>query len=118
MDKVIGVLPPLTYVAFLILERLAPARRLPRVRGWFWKGLLFFALGGALMGALPGLWAGWVRAHRLFDLEGLGVAGGTLVAFVVTDLLAYWYHRLRHQVPLLWRLHQMHHSSERVDVAS
>jgi len=115
MEKFLGLLPPFTYVAFLIAERLAPARPLPAVRGWFWKGLLFFLAGGAIMGGLPGLWAGWVRAHRLVNLEGLGVVGGTVVGLVATDLVVYWFHRLRHRLPLLWRLHQMHHSAERLD---
>jgi sterol desaturase/sphingolipid hydroxylase (fatty acid hydroxylase superfamily) len=118
MEKVLGLLPLVTYVAFLLAERLAPARSLPPVRGWFWKGLLFFLAGGAIVGGLPGLWAGWVRAHRLLDLEGLGIAGGAIVAIASTDFLVYWFHRLRHRVPALWRLHQMHHSAERLDVAS
>jgi sterol desaturase/sphingolipid hydroxylase (fatty acid hydroxylase superfamily) len=118
MEKVLGLLPVFTYVAFLIAERLAPARPLPAVRGWFWKGLVFFLAGGAIVGALPGVWAGWVREHRLINLEGLGVAGGFVVGLVATDLVIYWFHRLRHRVPLLWRLHQMHHSSERLDVPS
>lgn len=117
IEKVLGILPLVTYFGFLMAERLRPARPLPPVRRWLGKGLLFFVLGGAIVGGLPGVWAGWVRAHRLLDLEGLGVLGGTIVSFVVTDLLIYWFHRLRHRVPLLWRLHQMHHSAERLDVA-
>jgi sterol desaturase/sphingolipid hydroxylase (fatty acid hydroxylase superfamily) len=118
MEKVLGLLPVFTFVAFLIAERLAPARPLPVVRGWFWKGLLFFLAGGAIVGGLPGLWAGWVREHRLVNLEGLGVTGGTIAGLVATDFIIYWFHRLRHRVPLLWRLHQMHHSAERLDTAS
>jgi sterol desaturase/sphingolipid hydroxylase (fatty acid hydroxylase superfamily) len=118
MEKVLGLLPLFTYVAFLLAERLAPARPLPAVRGWFWKGLLFFVAGGAIVGGLPGLWAGWVREHRLLNLEGLGAAGGTIAGLVATDFIIYWFHRLRHRVPFLWRLHQMHHSAERLDAAS
>jgi sterol desaturase/sphingolipid hydroxylase (fatty acid hydroxylase superfamily) len=118
MEKVLGLLPLFTFVAFLIIERLVPARPLPAVRGWFWKGLLFFVAGGAIVGGLPGLWAGWVREHRLVNLEGLGVVGGTIGGLVATDFIIYWFHRLRHRVPLLWRLHQMHHSAERLDTAS
>src|SRR5450432_1916404 len=117
MEKLIGILPPFTYLAFLLIERVFPGRPLPPVRGWRLKGLVFFALGGALVGGLPRLWAGWARAHRLVDLTWLGTAGGALVAIVVTDLLIYWSHRLRHRLTPLWRLHQMHHSAERMDVA-
>ena len=72
---------------------------------------------GAPGRTLPRLWAGWARAHRLIDLEWLGIVGGALVAVVLTDFLGYWGHRLRHRLTPLWRLHQLHHSAERVDVA-
>lgn len=36
-----------------------------------------------------------------------------LLAFVAADFTNYWSHRLRHTVPPLWRLHEIHHS-ERV----
>lgn len=40
-----------------------------------------------------------------------------LVAFTVTMLLAYdlsyyLYHRMQHQIPILWELHKVHHSAE------
>jgi sterol desaturase/sphingolipid hydroxylase (fatty acid hydroxylase superfamily) len=117
MEKLIGLLPPATYLIFMVAERLFPARPLPAVRGWRLKGLLFFLLGGAIFGVLPGLWGPWARQHRLLDLEGLGTAAGALVAIVVIDFLIYWVHRLRHQWRPLWRLHQLHHSAERLDVA-
>jgi len=117
LGTVLGILPPLTYVVFMILEKLFPARPLARVPRWRLKGLLFFILGGVILNALPSLWAPWARAHRLFDLERLPIWAGTLVGIVVLDFLGYWAHRLRHRAPL-WRFHQMHHSSERLDVAS
>jgi sterol desaturase/sphingolipid hydroxylase (fatty acid hydroxylase superfamily) len=33
----------------------------------------------------------------------------------VFELVGYAYHRLAHAVPWLWRLHEVHHSSERTD---
>jgi lathosterol oxidase len=38
-----------------------------------------------------------------------------LEALLVADLFAYMAHRLFHQVPFLWRFHQIHHSSEALD---
>jgi sterol desaturase/sphingolipid hydroxylase (fatty acid hydroxylase superfamily) len=41
---------------------------------------------------------------------------GQLVAgLVVSDLAVYFGHRAMHRVPLLWRLHAVHHSSEQLD---
>ncbi|XP_066923768.1 alkylglycerol monooxygenase-like [Clytia hemisphaerica] len=35
-----------------------------------------------------------------------------LFAFVAIDFAYYWFHRMAHEVNLLWCAHQMHHSSE------
>ncbi|MEZ4316009.1 MAG: sterol desaturase family protein [Myxococcota bacterium] len=40
------------------------------------------------------------------------------LAMVVGDFGAYWVHRTLHNVPVLWRVHAMHHSSERLYVFS
>jgi sterol desaturase/sphingolipid hydroxylase (fatty acid hydroxylase superfamily) len=34
---------------------------------------------------------------------------------LLSDLLAYWGHRLQHRVGLLWRFHAVHHSAEHLD---
>ena len=31
---------------------------------------------------------------------------------LVDDLLQYWYHRLAHETPWLWKLHRAHHQAE------
>jgi lathosterol oxidase len=36
-------------------------------------------------------------------------------ALFVADLFAYVAHRLFHEIPFLWRFHQIHHSSEQLD---
>ncbi|WP_300603437.1 sterol desaturase family protein [Niabella sp.] len=36
---------------------------------------------------------------------------GALIIAVADDLTQYWYHRLHHQVPFLWRFHRTHHSA-------
>jgi sterol desaturase/sphingolipid hydroxylase (fatty acid hydroxylase superfamily) len=35
--------------------------------------------------------------------------------FLVADFCGYWSHRLMHEIPWLWRIHRVHHSSERLD---
>ncbi len=40
------------------------------------------------------------------------------LAMVIGDFGAYWVHRLCHTVPFFWRVHAMHHSSERLYVFS
>ena len=36
-------------------------------------------------------------------------------ALMIIELVGYWSHRMMHTVPMLWRLHRVHHSSERMD---
>ncbi|MDH3706304.1 MAG: sterol desaturase family protein, partial [Acidimicrobiia bacterium] len=36
-------------------------------------------------------------------------------AALLLDILIYWTHRLGHEVPLFWRFHSIHHSSQRMD---
>lgn len=36
---------------------------------------------------------------------------GFVIIAVADDLTQYWYHRLHHQVPFLWKFHRTHHSA-------
>ena len=39
------------------------------------------------------------------------------IVAVADDLTQYWYHRLHHQVPWLWRFHRTHHSANYMGMA-
>ena len=41
-----------------------------------------------------------------------------LLSMVLLDLLIYFQHRLFHKIPLLWRLHRMHHADLEFDVTT
>jgi alkylglycerol monooxygenase len=58
----------------------------------------------------------WVHAHaRLFTLATPWLAW--VVAFVGVDFLYYWWHRLSHEVNILWAAHVVHHQSEDYNLA-
>ncbi len=40
---------------------------------------------------------------------------GLFLIILVADLVQYWTHRAYHEVPLLWRLHAVHHSVKSMD---
>lgn len=42
---------------------------------------------------------------------------GFFIIAVADDLTQYWYHRLHHQVPWLWRFHRTHHSADYMGMA-
>ena len=120
MDTVdlIGLLVPATFFTMLAVERRWPARRFPPRRGWTWLGVAFLLLIGAVSTVVPLLFdPAWLAAHRWLDGSHLGVAGGTLLGWVLLSGLSYAWHRTAHTVPWLWRLtHQVHHSPQRVDI--
>ena len=118
MESVLGIAIPVSFVFALVLERIFPARPLPKVRWWLAKGLVFFALTGAVNALVPALVAKALGGRAPLHLAGLGTVGGALVGFVMADLVGYWLHRTMHRTPVLWRwMHQMHHSAERMDLA-
>ena len=118
-------LVPGIFVLLLVLESLHPLRRLKRRRGpryvvnaaltglGFLTGVL--AVRPAALGA-----ALWAERHSfgLLQLASLPlwvqVAGGVLLM----DLSFYYWHRLNHTRPLLWRFHNVHHADPDMDVTT
>lgn len=115
----VGLLIPLTYFTLLAIETLWPARDFPPRRGWRWLGIVFLLLIATIGAVVPLLLPlDWMAAHRWMDGTRMGVAGGTLVGWVVLSGFAYGYHRMVHSFAPLWRLtHQIHHSPQRVDIS-
>ena len=114
------------FVFFLVYERLRPAtespllvrfgrasaaawRRLARNASLFGINLLLSPLvvlpatiwaESFSLGLRPAWWAGWP---------------GLLLDLLLLDFWIYWWHRANHEVPLLWRFHQVHHFDELLD---
>ena len=39
-----------------------------------------------------------------------------LLVTLIVDFFKYWYHRWTHEVPLLWRMHSIHHCLDRLEM--
>lgn len=106
-------------------EAMAPLRRAELPRRVRWSNNLALLLTGNLL------------VRLLFPLSAAGFAGvaqaqgwgllnrmeapawlEVLLAFVLLDLAIYVQHRLFHAVPLLWRLHRVHHADTAFDVTT
>lgn len=101
-----------------VLERCVPGWRLPHVRGWPLRVLAINAvqLGVVLLAGVS--WERWAASSSMLHLSPTlsPLAGGALAYFVATFVF-YWWHRWRHEHPLLWRcFHQIHHSPQRLEV--
>lgn len=68
------------------------------------------AVGVALIAAQHG-WG-------LLPLFGPPLWAAGIVGFVLLDLIIYLQHRVFHAVPVLWRLHRMHHADLDIDVTT
>jgi sterol desaturase/sphingolipid hydroxylase (fatty acid hydroxylase superfamily) len=68
------------------------------------------AVGAALVAAGNG-WG-------LFHVAGLRLSLASLLGFLALDVAIYAQHVAFHKVPLLWRLHRMHHADLDIDVTT
>ena len=104
------------YAALMLWEAIAPARELPKIKGWMPRALATFAIYFYVASYLPLLWDGYLAEYQLFDLSGLGTLAGAAVGILVYEVVLYTWHRTMHQTNWLFRsFHQMHHSAERID---
>jgi len=115
----------LAALAFVPLERVAAAHARPRRR---FATDVAFAVSGQLLVRLGLVFVvGWLLA-RVDDIAidqplSAHVTGDraartvldVVVGLALFELAGYAYHRLAHRVPCLWRLHEIHHSSETMD---
>lgn len=110
-------------LVFTPLERLRPIRRVPtdwaRIRTdilhifisgsliHLGVGLLVMALMFVAAPLIPGAVGAAVRAQPAW-LQFIEI-------LLLSDIAFYGWHRTAHAVPTLWRFHEVHHSSEKLD---
>ena len=58
------------------------------------------------------------KGYGLFNLIALPQWIEVVAAFLILDLAIYVQHVVFHKVPLLWRLHRMHHADTEIDVTT
>lgn len=82
---------------FIVIEQLVPRRR-ASIR-W---GAIVIAIGLLVFNSLL------VRQLH-FPAQTSDSLARILLAWVLTEVAGYWLHRAMHRVPLLWRIHKLHH---------
>lgn len=106
-------------VALLVLERLFPVARalggLRRLARNFSLAGLNAILSFAVVVPVSGLAAQWALDWRPAAWSGwVGLA----LDLVILDCWIYWWHRANHELPFLWRFHEIHHLDEFLDASS
>ncbi|MFT5113685.1 MAG: sterol desaturase/sphingolipid hydroxylase (fatty acid hydroxylase superfamily), partial [Parasphingorhabdus sp.] len=69
-------------------------------------------------GAVGAAFFSQVNGYGLFNIWLTDTTAGLIAAFFLLDLAIYFQHRIFHAVPLLWRLHRVHHSDIGFDVTT
>jgi sterol desaturase/sphingolipid hydroxylase (fatty acid hydroxylase superfamily) len=78
-------------------------------------GLLnVFISAGTKLAAIP--WFQLVYEHRVADLGGAWWSW--IVLLFAEDCCYYWFHRVHHEVRLLWAAHVVHHSSQHFNLST
>ena len=113
------------FVIMLVWELLAPRRKLSVSKSLRWfNNLGLFALNSLLLRLLfPAAAVGIAlavadRGWGLFNLLALPFWLEVVAAVLLLDLAIYLQHLLMHQVPLLWRLHRVHHADLDIDLTT
>jgi len=122
-----GLFVPLMLVALACapVEILAHKERHPiasRIRGAGYMAIFVFGLTVSLIGAQ---WLiRYLGIKPLFRIDLTSLSGGglallmTVVPYFIFDGCYYWFHRLQHCVPLLWRFHSVHHAIEELNATN
>jgi sterol desaturase/sphingolipid hydroxylase (fatty acid hydroxylase superfamily) len=109
---------------FIFIEKLFALRRdQPVFRPEWQTDFNHFIVNHMIVGFV--LLATNLAVHKFFGwagndgirgwVQGLPFWAGVLLIVLVADLVQYWTHRAYHEVPLLWRLHAVHHSAKTMD---
>ncbi len=112
-------------VLLLLAELVWPFRRLVESRwrryaiNFFITGsntlLLSILLGGLLISTYHSF-----ELHRIGLLYRVGIDGwwNAILTVVFLDGVTYFWHRAYHSLPLMWRMHRVHHSDRDLDVTT
>ena len=121
----IGIIPIVMLVALLLIESrfpLRPSKTSKPRRLWinFAVSGLAIATGASVVKPVALAAASWSSegSYGLMHLVRLPFAAEFIFAFLLMDLTFYYWHRLNHTVPLLWRFHSVHHVDPDMDVST
>jgi sterol desaturase/sphingolipid hydroxylase (fatty acid hydroxylase superfamily) len=115
----------ITMALLMVVESIIPRRKLEVSMGSRWFGNLSLSLVTWLIMTLAtnalllGLvWWTDLKDYGLLQHFDIGLVGSFIVLLLLAQLISYWTHRIFHQVPVLWRIHAVHHNDTDVDVTT
>ncbi len=58
------------------------------------------------------------KGYGLFNFIELNIWLEIIIAIILLDMAIYFQHVISHKIPILWRLHRVHHSDRDIDVTT
>ncbi len=125
-STVLALLPFAFFCIFLVLEAWFPRRAVPQIwtQARFAHNLALFVINALVARLLLPLSllvvaSGAEQAHfGLFNLMELPTWVEVALAVILLDLAIYGQHVATHKIPVLWRLHKVHHADRAMDVST
>ncbi len=109
----------------VLWELLAPRRLLSLPRSRRWATNLLLVAGNTLIlrllfpvAAVGAALLAQERQWGLFNQTGISAVPALVLTVLLLDFAIYWQHRLFHAIPVLWRLHRVHHADVDFDVTT
>jgi len=116
---------PCLFLILFVFERFFPLRKakrnlLKRVYVNLMTAALAFFIAGVLVRPLALKMIEWTGAQKisLLYLFPLPSQLKFILGFLLMDLSFYYWHRMNHQIPFLWRFHNTHHIDPDLDVST
>lgn len=108
------------YIFLYLWETFFPRKKnLPKIPYATFRGILAFGVFFYLSSYLPLFTDEFLASYQLIDLSGMHMAIQVTIGLLFYQLVLYVWHRTMHKSDRLWKIfHQMHHSSEKLDIPS
>ena len=103
-------------IFFLIIERLKPGRKLPKIKNWYYQAILINLVQLLITLATARLWIeifGEISLFKISNWQSQILQG--LFAWFIGTFFFYWWHRVRHLKGFWLIFHQIHHSPSRIE---
>ena len=115
------------FVIVVPFEKLFPRHKGQKIRRPKLDTDIGYALAAPILGILTGIVAVVIAILSLAWIPGLLIRPYVeqipeqympVIGLILFDSLVYWTHRFYHEIPVLWKFHAIHHSTEHLDWAS
>ena len=118
-----------TIVIFLFIivvpfERLFPRQKHQGFKRAHLELDIGYAMAAPILNIIAGIGAVFIAVVSLAWIPGLLIAPYVemipnpyklIVGILLFDMTIYWAHRFYHEIPILWKFHSIHHSTEHMD---